>query len=266
MNRGIRTIAVLSFITLSLGIGCGTGQGPGGQIVTPLSQYIRQYKFTPFDVPRDGDGDGTVIAFNNGQETIVAGPNECLSPTSIARDQSNVFLVDMEYEVTRNAKLELQAAKVLESSVDIGGAFNDERVKKVKVRWVDPFRRRITELGRDTYLKQLPKDSACHRVLTDKRNLIIHTILGANGVEYSFIGENDSAVSLDAKLLDQMNLGGQLRSQFEGKGSLVVSRPVFMGYRAWKGSPASGFAVSTIEITELEPSEIEERRRVSRQR
>ena len=219
-----------ALLMLFLVVGCAT---------SPLTRYLDDHSYVAFVPPRDGGGVGTIIRYEHGTEVTVASPdpplNQCLSPTAVPRmSRRRVALTRQSYKLTRNFQTELSLIKALSRSIDVTGAYKDDRVHAVEIELLEPFEDVMTELSVKQYIESLPADDPCRAALTAEGNFVLHTVVGAGGVRYRFVDDHGRSVKLDGALSDKIGLTGELSTKYVGNTTLEVSFPVYVGYRAWR--------------------------------
>ncbi len=198
---------------------------------TPLQDYVVDHHYEPFEIPRDTDGVGTIIAFQDGLEVTIAREFECLGQlASFARGSPRrVALEDYQYEVERDDRLELRLLDVLQPGLRVEGAVDYQGVKSIQIRLLEPFEMLVSVKRIVDALPEL--DRTCRQLVLSEDHFVISQVLGARGIEYEFVDEHGTAVVLDAELLDRIGAGAELRRRFEGRSTLSVDFTILIGYR-----------------------------------
>ena len=230
-----------------------------------LESYLRSAKFTLFVPPRDGDGAGSIVSFNERrEESIVASPAECFNPDRVAPATQRVGVLDSDYELTTKDKIVVGLLALFRSKLDFNTDLGRAGVRRVKYKLFEPYTTRITLISARNHFRVMPADDPCRKLVDNQRNLLIHTVLGAKGVEYSFYGENDARMTLTVEILRSLKADAQLSSKYAGTSSIQLRGDMLLGYRAWQLVDVKGFAVSGKDFVELAPEEIERVRAAGR--
>lgn len=245
----VRVLTPTLFLILS---GCGS---------TELQKFIEERDYVPFVVPRDSLGVGTMIDFQAGVESLVDSGDTgiCLTEKNgVKWYDTKAGLETTEYEITRDNKLELNLGKILGDEVKVEGAFRDARVKKVRIELVEPFERRIAKIDVKQFLGTIDDSSPCYTFLRDRELgvFVIHSVLGANAIRYQFLSDTSTALTLDAKVLEEMDIRGETNRKYVGKDSLSVDFPILIGYRAWEAYQLPGAARTMFGVRELTASQL----------
>ncbi|WGD34315.1 hypothetical protein [Olleya sp. YS] len=232
--------------TISLLIFFFTGCSPTKALLgnkSPLVKIIKEYKYTPFIIPRTDWGAGTIITYNDDQELIKAFQDECLN---ISARETNSFLQNTSYSINKKNALEVNLAKIFGGNVNIVGALNNNRVQKVKISFNQAKEWAISEISIENKLEELTGN--CLDAIEGDENLVLGRVLQVKSLEYSFYDENDNKISIDTNILDDINLNSSTHSKYEGKTSLSINEDVYIGYRRSKVNIESGIADVKIKI------------------
>lgn len=204
---------------------------------SPLDAYVRSLNYIPFDIARESDGEGTIVDYRSGYETIVASPDppesQCFTAVQVPRDQMAVAVPEKQYAIKRGGSLGAQKGDPAVTS-PLAAAFSDSRVAQVEVQLVDPFVRRMTETAVKQYLAGLPAGDVCRSALLNSKNHVISAVLGAGAVRYTFRAANDEKLKVDNLLARALNLSAEATGEYVGKESVLVERPILLGYRLWR--------------------------------
>jgi len=227
--------------------------------------YVRSSKFTAFVPPRDGDGAGSIVSFRRGEEGIVASPADCFRPERVVPSTQQVGVLDSEYELTTNDKIIIGLPGAFKTRLDLNADLSRAGVKRVKYRLLKPYTTRITLISARNYFNTLPDGDPCRKLVDDDGNLLLHTVLGAKGIEYSFYGEKDAKMKLTAEILGLLKAEPDLASKYNGTSSLQLNENMLLGYRAWQLTEIKGFATASgKDFVELSPEEVERLRAIKR--
>ena len=222
-----------------------------------IEDFISVYDFNPFRPPRDSDGVGTVIAFNDqGQETIVYRPISCLHPESIPPRATNVAIQTAQYDISSRNALEWGMAKVLGVNLDLASILQNEAVTGVKFRLFQPQVMSI-EMGTTRRFVESLEEDSCRAELLNTENLIIHSVLYAEGIEYSFTTKRNRVFDLEANLSDSIGAEMDSRVDIVGNTGIMLNQRMYFGYRAWRANTLSGLLLESIELYDLSVEDVE---------
>lgn len=198
---------------------------------TPLQLYIAEHDYEPFEIPRDSDGVGTVITFQNGREVTLARDDECLRDLAAEAQRSprHVALANYQYTIHKDDRLELRLPEALQPGLRLEAAAGYERVRTIQIRLVEPFEMLASVKAIADALPEL--EGTCQTLVLGQGNFVISQVLGAAGIEYQFLDSSGTAVELDAALLDRIGAEARIKGRFEGSRTLSVDFPVYIGYR-----------------------------------
>lgn len=232
--------------------------------ISPLSQYMSTYDFELFSPPRSGDGIGTIIKFEAAQESIVFRRDRCLpAPQVPSLDEGarSVAMLQGSYEIDQSATLELGISralmtKALGAPIDLSTAIGTNGIKKIKIAFVEPYRDAIEKGRAKDVVRAYAKGHTCLEEFARSGNLVIHTVLGAKGIQYSFVGEGGNSVQITAALLDQLKVSPEFKNKWNGQLGFDVAGDVLIGYRAWKAMEVSGAFDNPLELIDLSSTDV----------
>ena len=258
-----KKISSLLIISLSIFMhGCGApGVKDVSQPIEGRHSFIKAYNFNSFRPPRNGDGAGTIITFNKrGEEAVVYSADSCLLPSSVPAKEFPALIDNTSYEIERDGGIEWNLGKYLSPKFDLSGAINFDFAQKIKFKLVNPKIIRI-ELGNaEDYLDTLDTESGCRKKLSREGYLIIHSVLAAEGIEYSFYNKNDTGIKLTAKILQEIGIDLDGQNAVINDSTLVMKGNMFYGYRAWQASQIRGILFNQLSLSEVQPDSLEKMR------
>lgn len=250
--KKVSSLFVVSFALLT---GCASPPHAG------LTTFIRDFDYVAFTLPRSQDGVGTVIDFKGRSESIVARGQECFlraSPTAVS--SRNVAAADLDQKTDWSAGASFSLPKAVLEYADVSGLVKASGAKSVKISLKEPFEQYISRLQFLTYINELPAADPCRSVFADPKNLIIYQVLGAKGLSYQFLDGSDNAISLTAKILDQVDIKPELRRTLQGTSKLESNEPLLIGYRTWVVTKPAGVVGTTLDVKEVAKRDVEVRR------
>lgn len=257
VNR--KTICVMLAVAMA---GCGTSK-PDVEVGNTLADYVTQYHYTPFVIPRDSFGPGTIVAFEGKREEIKASNNDCLKLSlNQGFEETNVSIASTSYTVTSSTDLSAALAKGAIESVDLSGAFKDSRVKTVSIGFSDPKEVVASDISLDNRVKQLISDQndGCVRRIFDARNYVIDRVLSVQSIRVEFKDASNQTIKLDAALLGKLGLNAQASSGLDGKADITANAMRMIGYRLWQYKSRGGMGSSEFERLPVDPARIRELR------
>jgi len=228
---------------------------------TPIQKYLETNKYEAFTIPRDDWGAGTIINYNAGSEEIVALNKNCLK---MIPDSSAVVLSSYSYTLTRSNTVELSLAKVLNEQLDLKGAFNNARVKKVNIQLIKAKEKVLPVITVKERIKNIDNEGnvMCLNEILSNKNVIIMRTLSVDSLVYTFLDDNNTSITMDANFLKNINANTTIKSAFEGKTELRIQKTTYIGYRAREFTSGSGLLEGKIDAKEeLSPTEIEKRKK-----
>lgn len=226
---------------------------------SPLASYFETYHFTPFTTPNNVITPATIIYFNKGQEEVIAFPSDCdsLATFSAAADivRSPTATLDSEFDITNVKDASLILSPELISRVNLNVALQDTSIKKVRIKLINPF---VSILSRAKAFQIISGSKKyCQKQVQEKQNVIVHQVIGADGLEFSFIGSRNRVINLTSSLSNQISTDNALRTKLESEGTITLDQPMFFGYRAFKGNVSSGLFTDPSTIVEVSEDEID---------
>ena len=236
--------------------GCGTN------VIVPNDElteehFIGVYKFSPFNPPRDADGVGTVITFDdNGQESIVYRASSCIDPASVHASIANVAIPNRQYNITSKNVLEWDLSAKMGFNLNLTGIVKGDEVVRVKFRLVNPT---VTSIEMGTtrrFIASLDEDT-CLSELLNSRNLIVHSVLSAEAIEYTFTDEYNNRIDVQAKLVGEEGAQVTRDVSFSEDKAIVLNKKMFFGYRAWFALELSGLLGDRVDLERLTVTEVE---------
>jgi hypothetical protein len=215
-----------------------------------LDSFVKLYKYVPFNIPRDGDGVGTIVRFKRKAEAVIAAPNECFELSSLTIDTLKGTLPNYEYRLSKENDVEFNTGKIFGDNVNLSGAFKDGRVDSVMVKFTDVYEVRSTRISVERQLQTM--DKLCKKRALQKKNYLIERVLGVGAIEVKFYNRNGKEIKIDLNLMDDMKIGYQLKKEFNGQYSLSFSEPRLIGYRLWDIDIEVGFAETSLVLDSLD--------------
>lgn len=248
--------AVLALVLCSA---CSSSNQPSSLArPTALNDYLRVHRYTPFDLPRDNWGTGTLIRFEDGTERIVATRSQCFALAPSAEDSSRVAMTNVSYDLSRSDSLELNIGKLLGDQVEVRNVFGAGQVGRVRITLADPFRVVIPEMSIRRHIAALGASNAndCLEALTHRDHYLISEIIGVKGVQYEFFDRSNSRVNVNADLIGRMGLTGQSRAVTEGRSTLNVDGTMYLAYRIYRVGTRGGYLATDIVLDSIPPAQV----------
>lgn len=226
-----------------------------------LTDYIKNYNYVAFNLPRSKDGVGTVIDFKNQSESVVATGPECfLRAASSTVNNHDVGATALDQKVNWSAGASFSLPKAILEYADVSGIAKVSGAKSVKVSLNQPFEQFISRLQFAEFLNSLAPNDPCKSAFADPKNLIIYQVLGAKGISYEFLDGSDNTISLTAKILDQVDFKPEVTHTSQNNGKLETDQTLLIGYRTWVVTKPAGIAGTGLDVEEVSKKDVEQRR------
>ena len=84
------------------------------------------------------------------------------------------------------------------------------------------------------------------------------------GLSYSFFDEKNNKIKLDAKILDEIKLKPGIDNKYVRESSIEFDDEIFIGYRAWKVTEASGVIGNVYDVQDVNTKQLVELRNASK--
>jgi hypothetical protein len=149
--------------------------------------------------------------------------------------------------------------------VDLSAAFEQNNIDRISLKWVDPYRDRIERIAARRHIASLDPESYCSKALSAEKNLIIHSVIGAKGISYTFESKSGDLIELNAEILSQIGIPASSTRISETEAGISVKGDILLGYRAWIASnawgasdttPAGTLGSESLELKELDNEEV----------
>ncbi|PIB26444.1 hypothetical protein [Maribacter sp. 4G9] len=243
---------LLSLFTLTLLlISCGAKKNLRKS--KELDKFVKTYKYVPFEIPRDGDGVGTLITYNkDGSEAVVAALSDCFVKGNLNIEKLPSDLPNYTYVLSKTDSVSIDAGKIFGDKVNLKGALKSTKVDSVKVEFKDVFQVRVTRITVEKELKRIVESNAlCVEKSYDKNNYFIERVLGANEIEVSFFNNSGIQIPVDVDILNEIDIDNSFVKEVNGNSVLSMDKPRYIGYRLWSISGKPGFGDTPIKIQEV---------------
>lgn len=247
------------FICLICSLTAAHGQPPAAREAdAKFKEALLQNHFKAFEPLRSNNGVGAIVSFDkNGLETIVTRAGVCLPVSKVPPERGEAEVVNWEFTATRADDASVNLSKYVTRGFDVAAAFAQGEVSSIRFRLIDPFQYTITAFDARRYIHSLKPGAPCIAEFKREGNLVIHSVLGARGVEYRFFDQKNRLISLTAKMLNMMGLSGNLAEAQQGKAALVFNdKELLLGYRAWVAKDVGNLAGSGIQLMDIDVDEI----------
>ena len=182
---------------------------------------------------------GTVIGYSGEIEVIKVTRSSC-SIDYIKKEHSPTQIANKVYSFNRTNKASADLAKVSSYDIDIEALLELNRIGKVTYEFVKPFIWSVDGYTIEQHFKNSP--SGCMDRAVANGNVIIHQVLGANGLRLSFYDNSDNKITAKAELIQILNTGGSSTSLSIENGSIVDNQELFYGYRVFDGFYGAGLS------------------------
>lgn len=251
MNKALGLIVVLSSVSVSA---CKTVPE------TSLSPFNEKFGYVSFNPPRDGDGVGAIIDFKNVSESLVARPDQCIlsKDAKITSKRTNAVIGKVDWKIEKNSKNSLGVPESLLKYANFDGVYNLEKIQSAEIVLSEPFEDKIPRLSVMSAQDRLQKiGSACTGLFSDNENLLIHSVLGGNALEFTFRDNQNRVVNISASILNQIGGKSENTKLVNGGEAAVYNGEVYVGYRAWNITRAAGSLGKPLKLTEVPIQELQ---------
>lgn len=222
-----------------------------------LERLIKTYEFIPFNIPRDGDGVGTLITFEKGKEAVIASVEECFDESKLNLKLLDGTIPNYDYTIEVSDTSSFSPGQIFGDYVTLNSALRGNKVKKIKVEFNGLFEQRVSRQSVENQLEGIKETNlACLKNLTNEKHFLIERVLGARELTITLQDEQDRTISLDSDILEEINVDSKYVRNLNGNNILTFSEPRFIGYRIWQIEAEGGMGAPEIEIKELTSEEI----------
>ena len=244
-------ILLLSIILLS---SCATNK-------PELNKIVKKYDFIPFKIPRNSDGVGTLITFDNKSEAVVATLTDCFQPNNLTIDTIQSTVSNYSYQITKNDTINFDTGSIFGNKASLNSVFSKFGVRNIDVNFSDTFVVRVSRISVERQLDSIKSnDQLCIKKLNDKNNFFIERVLGARALSIVLKDSSNRAITFDTKVLNEINIDNSHVKNLAGVSTLVFNEPRLIGYRTWKINMEQGFSGDKLEISPVENSELIKRK------
>lgn len=241
------------FFTVPVFFGCA--HNPPSQHTKTFDEFLDEYKFTQF-VPANQIAEPlSIIRNRNSAQEIVSFPDDCSWETPPNIKSSKTAISSLDQTITSSGGLKAYASDEVLQSLNLGALIGSSSVKNIRVEFIDPYLKVVSRVSAQEAFSGASE--ACKNAATNENNLVIHQLLGVEGIRFNFVGSNGANVNLDADLSDKANLSGEIRREAEANGSITLNESIYVGFRAFSGQLAPGALNDRVAFTVLEPTEVD---------
>lgn len=234
-----------------------------------LASYVEELGYQPLKIPRDHWGPGTIVAFDeHGAEKIVWFNSQCLKLSTPPLDSAPEEGMDVEVadsslpnttlDRSRGAKADVSLEKALGPDVDLGAAFDDQRLRRVAIT-INKARQFVTSTGSvSAKAKRLAAGSQdCANDLVRTGHFIIYDALVISDGNFQFYGADNTLLKLDAGLLSRIKATPNLTAALTGSTTVPISQARIVGYKLLAvDDVAHGLGASAFKFRKVDPAEI----------
>lgn len=226
--------------------------------VKPLGDYISENGFTPF-VPLSDYGQPTMILKYDSQrrEEVVSFPEDCIArndPNYASVIDANAQIATIARATRTTAEVSANTSPKLSLKATVEALAQLDSVKVVEVTFNKPFIKVVSRVAAQRQINASSED--CKKAAAEKDNLVIAQVLGARGVSYKFLGENNAAAKLTVDMPAIASLDPAVQQQLVSSASLSTEQDIYLGYRAFSGQLGSGVLADRVVLRELTADEV----------
>lgn len=261
---------IVTAVAIFLGNFGSSSPPPNAQSV--LQNFVAQSKFEPFDVPRANWGVGTVISFNeDGSDNIIWKNRECLKlvhQKSVGAGEeydietTAISLPTSRYVIDKNATLEFSLAKIFSPTTNVKAALQDSRVAHIEIDFSNPVTDNVSDGVVEAKIKQLSiQNNACVDKIFEPGVYMIDEVISLTRFSYRFLDKQNDVISLDAGLVNKMNVASSASQAFIGSSELQANDSRYIGFKLFQYQLEGGMAEAKIVATRVAPNEARARAR-----
>lgn len=219
--RSAMYIAVIVFCTVLSGC------------VDPYASLLEKQGYTVVDHPRSDFGTGTIIRIlDNHNELLVSAPNECFPGIEGKIHTNPIVLVNSKK--TSNLSIDAGAKYVPGGVQQVGGSFGFKSIKNLDVSFGKTTGNDLTVEGLAEYLDGKTVSKRCYDYLNDQRNRVIVSAARVETMNYTFHGEKDVNVKVDAEALKEtLKANGVITYTTTTDNTLTISQPMYIAYKSF---------------------------------
>jgi hypothetical protein len=228
----------------------------------PLAEYITSLNFTPFTLPNNVIGPMSIFEFHNGRETIVADKADCFPKTDYSTSDTAVEVY--EQEVRSAAEFNSVIDKRYLENSDLDYVFSDKNVKSVKITLTNPRILYFSKLKATQLAESASLD--CRTALAERRNVVVHAVLVADGIKVSLVGQANGQAKLSASASAGVQAKADFAQDLQQSGELTVAnRTLYYGYRPFQVTLLPGVVGPGVDVEELKGDQAKERIKQARE-
>lgn len=254
--------------------GCGSVNPPG---LMPFYTHIRNQGFEAFQVVQDLNGAGTIVRFSNSDEAIqrwdhqkqgegaavqrgdvgegiqvIRSAANWLPENIIRKGTASIpdFNTSVSVDIDTAAKF---------AHFPLSGSIKGHQVEKVKLKFGNMSIEQIETGVLNDFLNGYQIDESAKRDATDPNHFIIYEVIKVDKIIYTFANSQGMDIQIDADAVTSIIGGGHLKTAYEisGGASLVIKKPVYIGYKAMRCQAPSAVAKGGILLpTKYQPSDV----------
>ena len=100
-------------------------------------------------------------------------------------------------------------------------------------------------------MASMSRDSECFRALTNKNNLFVFDVLGAEGVSFKVVDNAGASIKFNAALINAGKLDSSIQVKANETDELIVPEPMLVGYKAIRATYFPGLTHDRVEVVEV---------------
>ncbi|WP_426088392.1 hypothetical protein [Janthinobacterium sp. PSPC1-1] len=210
---------------------------------------LQDSSFDAWYPPRSGDGIGTIITFDDKKrEIIVKSGASCFKSKPL---KYSVGILEKSVNYSADGSVSYQVAEALKSKVDINAMASSNKDKKINLALKSPYRQRYETSDLKQEMASMSRDSECFRALTNKNNLFVFDVLGAEGVSFKVVDNAGASIKFNAALINAGKLDSSIQVKANETDELIVPEPMLVGYKAIRATYFPGLTHDRVEVVEV---------------
>jgi len=196
-----------------------------------IKRHIRKLGYTPLEVPRNFNGEGTIFRIVDGKEIVWRAPHSCFPDGRIERFGGKQSLPSRTTKINTSINL----MNFVEDADETESGLKMEKVIKTSIVFEDAFSKGLPVGDIVSCMQKGEMSPDCIRDLVDKENYLIVEILGVKKMSYEFIRENNVKVELSPNFIKKiLKIKPGIAYERDTKYRLVIDFPCYIGYKTLK--------------------------------
>tara|TARA_B100000749_G_scaffold270157_1_gene249657 strand:+ start:2942 stop:3718 length:777 start_codon:yes stop_codon:yes gene_type:complete len=232
----------------------GCQSNPPQEQVVAFEDFLSQYKFNQFLPANNVAEPLSVMRSINGYQEFVSFPDDCSWTVIPNVKSSGTFVVTLKKRNVNSSELNTYFVNDYLRNANFSAILSYSDVESIELEFIDPYVRLVSRTSAQKTFNS--GSEVCKKAASNKRNIVIHQLLGVKGVKFNFVGSDGGSVNLNAEMTEKANLTGKIKREAEASGTISIEEDLYVGYRAFSGQLAAGALGDRVAFTILDPEEV----------